>query len=428
MDMRKVCHFLFLWAFLLTSCTNSGGAVQDSSQEPEEKPADQDSQTPASAVFQGTFLQHWITVRWDDARWDAEMAVLKEAGLPYLIYTPVKDGDAAADYTSLERCLKSAQKQGIKVFVGPNHHEDWWSKGRQSSWLTARMQEGNEIVSQIVSRFGTSYSGTLHGWYWDWEIDNANWNTADAKSVLVQALNTTLDALPEGMPLLFSPFANPTLGSAADYGKFWKELLPQVHFRSGDILAPQDGVGASGLAVSGLKGWFYQYKQAVESVQGLQLWGNVETFCQYSFSWQNYFASAPFGRVIDQIKALTPYVQQVICFAYPHYFSPNQVSEKYHAAYKEYVKSGTIPTCPVPKAVSSATKEVGTGVALNWALPTRDNADGFAIYKNGSVYVKLQVTPGLFPGSFFDYNGKSSDTYQIATYNFLGEESAKVSF
>ena len=46
--------------------------------------------------------------------------MLKEAGMTYLIYTPIKDGDNAADYNSLERCLKSAKKHGIKVFVGPN--------------------------------------------------------------------------------------------------------------------------------------------------------------------------------------------------------------------------------------------------------------------------------------------------------------------
>lgn len=384
--------------------------------------------TKTFPVIEGTFLQHWYTVYWDDARWDSEMDVLKEAGITYLIYTPIKDGGNDADLVSLGKCLKSAKKHDIKIFVGPNYHSDWWSQGRNRTWLMARMEEGKTVIASILNRFQNDYKGTLYGWYWDWEIDNLNWNSDDAKQLFVVAINVILDAIPEDTPLIFSPFANPSLGSAASYGKFWKEVLPKMHFREGDIFSPQDCVGATRMAVANVKGWFYQYQEATALVQGLQLWGNVETFEQFSLKDGSHFASAPLGRIVEQMEAVDKFVSKIICFAYPHYQSPNNVLGHHHEAYKNYVKTGQLETCPVPKAVSSATKEVGTGVSLTWVLPTKDNADGFAIYKNSELYIKLQITPTLTPNTFFDQNGRAADTYQIATYNYLGEESNRVAF
>ena len=71
---------------------------------------------------------------------------------------------------------------------------------------------------------------------------------------------------------------------------------------------------------------------------------------------------------------------------------------------------------------------MGTGVALSWTKPTRTDVDGFAIYKNGKLLIKLQVREGLYPLYFFDYEGKASDSYYITVYNLNGDESEKVSF
>jgi len=61
-------------------------------------------------------------------------------------------------------------------------------------------------------------------------------------------------------------------------------------------------------------------------------------------------------------------------------------------------------------------------------MATRTDVDGFAIYKNGSLLLKMQITPKTVPGYYFDYDGKSSDKYQIAAYNILGDEGEKVTF
>ena len=39
------------------------------------------AQTKTTPVFTGSFLQAWYCVDWDEDRWDAELAAMKEAAL-----------------------------------------------------------------------------------------------------------------------------------------------------------------------------------------------------------------------------------------------------------------------------------------------------------------------------------------------------------
>ena len=424
--MKRILTILALLPLLALSCGKGGGG-EGNEQKPggEEQPVVEE---PAVPVFTGSFIQHWYVASWTQSQWDAEMKVLADAGMEYLVFTPLKDGDAAPDYLALEKCLAAASTKGIKVFVGTNHDEGWWNSATASaSWLNARMDEGLEIAREVYSRFHSNKA--LYGWYWDWEVDNANWNSR--KDVLAAAWNRTLDGITEldpAMPLLFSPFMNSKLGTPAAYRDFWKALFPMLHLRKGDIFAPQDCVGAGGVTATGAKSWFYQLGEAAKTVDGLKFWANVETFEQFNLPEGNRFVTAPFQRVVDQITALEPFVEGIICFAYSHYFSPVLVREEYHNAWMAYRKDGTLPQPGKTGRVNSATKQVGTGVALSWSIATKTDVDGFVIYRNGALLLKLQVREGKFPDYYFDTAGKASDTYDITTYNINGDESPKVSF
>lgn len=422
------------WALCLAAlalCCCSGKSVDP------DPGSDPTPPTPAVEVtgISGTFIQHWLVSQWSLAQWNNEMQVLAEAGMKYLVFTPLQEDDDAPDYDSLERCLTSAKRNGIKVFVGTNFHKNWWGKHVTSDWLNEQMQTGLTIAREAYDRFHAIYGDTLYGWYWDWEVDNLNWNSDERKSMLVTAMNISLDgltALDAGMPLLFCPFFNPTYGAAKKYGEFWKSVFPQLHLRSGDIFAPQDCVGASGIKPQNVKTWFSQFKDAVATVNGLQLWADIELFQQFRQIDEDKFVTAPFERMPSQIDAVKSFVQGIICFAYTHYYSPNEVREDYHAAYKAYLKDGTLPSPGSPARISSHNKNVGTGVELSWTFASKTDIDGVAIYKNNNLLIKLQVKKEKgeykYPDYFFDYDGKQSDTYQICTYNINGNESAKTSF
>lgn len=421
--MRKL-FFLLLVPILAFCCNGNNPGPETGPDDSGEKPA---VETPSSIT--GSFIQQWYISGWSDTMWNREMDYLSAAGMEYLIFTPVKKNDGDPDYASLERCLKIAKSHGIKVFVGTNADDRWWEQDLPSATLDAFMQEGLSIAKEAYQRFHKTYADSFYGWYWDWEVDNVNWITRT--DVLAKAWNITLDgltSLDSSMPLLFSPFMNPTYGTATGYRDFWKKLFPLLHLRKGDIFAPQDCVGSGYLTTVTEKTWFYQLAEAAKTVDGLAFWANIENFQQFKVFGEDRFVTAPFSRMIKQKEAVESFVERIICFAYSHYYSPLLVREDYHKAYLEYVKSGSSPTPGVPGRVNSAVKEVGTGVALTWSIVTKTDVDGFAIYKNGSLLIKLQVMQDSFPGYFFDYEGKSSDSYQISAYNINGEESAKVSF
>jgi len=393
---------------------------------------DEGKTTPEVTVdgISGSFIQMWYVQRWTEADWDEEMGYLADAGLEYLILTPLSDDGSAADYSTLEKCLKSAKKKGVKIFVGTNFHDGWWSSSTATlSWLKARMEEGIVIAKEAYRRFHDTYGETLYGWYWDWEIDNISWKSRIDD--LAAAWNVTLEGISEidaSMPLLFSPFMNPVLGTSTQYRDFFKELFSKVHLRKGDIFAPQDCVGGFSLSVSNVKGWLYQLSEAAKTVDGLEFWSNIEIFNQFNVGGETKFVTAPLTRLVDQISAEKTFASRLICFAYSHYMSPKAVREDYHNAYLSYLKTGDLPETGKPGRVTSTQKEVGTGVALTWSMATRTDVDGFAIYKNGSLLLKMQITPKTVPGYYFDYDGKSSDKYQIAAYNILGDEGEKVTF
>lgn len=387
------------------------------------------SELAEKPCLSGSFIQHWYVASWSDSAWDAEMKVLSDAGIEYLIYTPLSSDGSTAAYSTLEGCLKSAAKFGVKVFVGTNFNSGWWDTSKTGPWLEEQMTKGVTIAAEAYSRFHEKYSASFYGWYWDWEVDNVNWTSR--VQPLAKAWNITLDGLKEidpSMPLIFSPFMNSAYGTAAGYRDFWKNIFGKLHFRPGDIFCPQDSVGAGGVPLTNSSGWFYQLAEAAKTVEGLQFWANVELFEQYNISGETKFATASLTRVLQQMEAVQPFVSRIICFAYSHYFSPAQVREAYHSAYMEYVRTGSLPAVGQTGRVNSAIKEVGTGVNLKWTMATKTDVDGFAIYKNDKLLLKLQVRGNTVPGSYFDAKGKASDKYEIATYNILGDESAKVAF
>lgn len=299
-------------------------------------------------VFDGTFIQEFLVNDWDDARWSKEFEMMREAGMEYLIFAPALLTDSAGNSTAIypsrlvarknrkdliERCLRNAQKQQIKVFLGLNFNDRWWRVDYDADWLFGQMEQGNKVADELNALYKEKYPETLYGWYWVWEVDNLNCTTPERQAALAQALNINLDHLSKitpGMPLMLSPFMNSAVGNADDCKKLWESVFAQTRFRIGDIFSPQDCVGAGGLKADQTGEWFSKLKQAVNTKPGLKFWGNVETFDQRDWS------TAPFERIARQLHAIDPYVSNIICFSYNHYNSPYLVDPVHHDSYMNY--------------------------------------------------------------------------------------------
>lgn len=418
--------------------------------------------TPAPPVATGTFIQDWLSRSWDDETWDKEFAYLKEAGMTYIVIaptaytvtTPLPAGEALVGQTIyptglpgfqqkpgypdlVERSLHYAAKYGMKVFVGLNFNEDWWKNAaRDPAWLLEEMKRGNAIATELYQKYHSRYPGTFYGWYWVWEVDNYNFRFQTWENVLVAALNVQLDhltALDPALPFLFCPFMNYRLGTATQYRDFWTRVFARTHLRPGDIFAPQDCVGAGGLTMDNFTTWFAELRKAVDTKPGLLFWSDAETFVQADWS------SAPLNRFVRQLQGVAPYVDNIISFAYTHYYSPNLVDPGFHRTYVDYVQSGgrldsQPPSPPANVRAAVLTSEYGPpAVSLEWDA-ARDNLGvySYTVYRDGRAVATTQVArPGhpddvLFLLNFVDTNLQAGHTYryEVRATDFAGNASA----
>ena len=405
---------------------------------------EQKGQACSYPIAEGTFIQESLVANWDDTRWQQELKLLKDVGMNYLIFAPAMLTDkkeknrylypssfsSKSEKTSkdlIDICLRNAKKCGLKVFIGLNFNDRWWSVDYTPGWLYKQMEGGNKIADELISLYKKKYGDTMYGWYWVWEVDNLHATTAVNQEILANALNINLDHLNKvtpDMPFMLSPYVNHKVGTADENRKMWESVFSQTHFKNGDIFSPQDCVGAGGLDVEKLPEWFGKMRQAVNTKNGLKFWANVETFDH------RFWTNASLTRFKEQMEAVDPYVYKIITFAYSHYYSPFQVNKLYHDAYVEYYKTGKLPRLSVSEPVSNLEIKIKNegAVILKWKSPKdKSNLMGYYVYKDGVLVANIQnKNIDDIKTEFIDKNGYHNNLYEVSSYNAIGEESIKV--
>lgn len=378
------------------------------------------------ARIDGTFFQPYEAYNWDDSRWDSEMQVLKDAGMHYFIFVPTAEEDSKGNlhcyYDVLEKCLRSAQKFGIRVFVGLNHNDRWWKNDFTEEWLYSQMKTGNKIADELVARYKGKYPDTMYGWYWVWEVDNVNIDTSQKEQILANAMNVNLDhlnSISPSMPFLFSPFVNHKVGKDKnETAEMWKRILPKVHFRGGDIFCPQDCVGSGGLELKMQEEWMRVLSEAARTVEGLKFWVNVETFDQKNWS------TAPLPRLIEQLRTANWVANNIVCFSYCSYNSPNTVNSEYDSVYRKYLETGSLPEVDLPAAPSDLKiKKVKSGVRLVWKCADEEHTAGYNVYHDGVLVQKILKRKGKNCETLTIKDADVNSEFKVSAYNVLDKES-----
>jgi len=408
-----------------------------------------------NARTDGSFIQWWLVKDWDDTRWLKEYQVLKEAGMNYIVLAPTAlyttgkktktiyptkldwcetmMEDSGSEYPDVvDACLRNAQKAGIKVFLGLNFSDEWWSKRRDAEWIYARMREGNGIADELWDRYRSKYPQAFYGWYWCWEVDNAYFKRFDfynSMNILTNAIKIQidhLDAKNRHLPFMLAPYMDWKLGTPKDYAQMWKYVFANSGISGGDIFCPQDCIGAGGLRMDNYVKWFAELRKAVDTKPGLEMWVDTETFD--STDW----TGVTIDRFVKQMKELQPYVDNFISFAYSHYYSPNIVDSDFHKTYMQYVNTGELETILPSTPLDLKAKILADGtVDLSWSEST-DNMGvcGYYVYCNGKRIANRQVqrhtesSPEAV-NHMVDTIQKSDIAYiyEIQAYDFAGNTS-----
>ncbi len=438
MDWKRI-----LAPVLAAVCLCSGGA--------QALPAS--SETEHITELQGTFIQPWLYATYDEDRWHAEMQIMKEIGIDYLIMGDVAnhntDGTWTVYYPSELEVLKDyyvydavsnllyyCDLYDIKLYLGMGLDCAWNSDltteaGREAN--RAYMEQCNAITAELFERYKAQYPDTYYGFYFVTELFNTHFmETDEGISAYAQGLEEMFTMVIEGcnaldpeMPLLFSPYVN-IFGYGFScinidrFTEYWTEVLSLIPFRDGDMICPQDSCGGGGNDIAHLGTWMAGYRNAVDRANAIRgtkllLGTNAEMFVSPDASRMSnphgisYVGTKDVRDFTTRLEIAKPYVDALFCFAYPHNYSPYNAMPQFHENFMHYLETGEIESEPPTPPTVIATEVVIAEDAPHLQISFYGMTDNTAvaqtnIYKNGVLYDYL--VPGVSLG------GSGSNTTQ----------------
>lgn len=458
-----VVAVLLVFSLLLGSC---GPKTQSSSADSSASDPYADLQEESCPHISGTFIQSWLCSSWSDERWTQELTHYQQIGIKYIIlgdsatfntntqkwdtYYPsqiegLKDGTCYSK-TLFDVALRNCQKFGMKVFIGMGLTNGYEANIFNSDWLTPAMEKCNDISTELYTMYHQKYSDTFYGWYWPFEIWNADGFKNDGPNIktLADAMSICLDHINElnpDMPMLWSPYVNPSGLTAEETYEFWCELIKEGHFRAGDIICPMDSInnfkytldGKAGCTIENIDKYEEGYRRAVDdSGKGVKYWSNCESFSSSSEPAE----PALWARYVRQMQTVSKYTDTIVAFAYAHYQSPYNVNNCISDTYLDYLKNGKLETEPPTKPANLKLKMQDDVALISWD-PSTDNIGvaGYYIYRNGTqldhFYAKLQCYNYILPTQTSDWNINNcfdktgTVTYEVMAYDSAGNYSEK---
>ncbi|MBO4795507.1 MAG: DUF4434 domain-containing protein [Clostridia bacterium] len=422
----------------------------------------------------GTFIQPWLYNGYTDERWEQEFSMMEEMGIEYIIMgdtlscqtgTPITDTSKwviTANYATLNSSYKKGRDvltplferckaHGIKLYVGMGNTPAGWPYLDESATGFKEISEMfADVAEDLYNAYYDKFPETFAGFYFVPELYNSSAFDSEARRTnyvnkLSAGFHTIFNKITElnsSLPFIFSPYVNMFGGSwvsknTDNIGLFWKELLANAGFRDGDILCPQDSVGAGGADLELLEPLTKAYKYAVDNCgKEIHLWSNCEIFVQPKDKFfdnydgnGSYWTCCTVDRMVKQFEIVSKYVERIFCFAVPHYLSPYNTVSGYYDSYKYYLENGELDSVP-PKAPKKFRTlfMVNNGVkclTVSWSgMYDNLGVHRVNIYKNGEFYTFRASTrneggsnPAVYPNSFYDIE-YTPDTAETVVYEF----------
>ncbi len=308
-----------------------------------------------TALVTGAFLQltpaNAASVQ---ARWDRQFEAMKAIGMDTLVvqyvasdddyHYPTKiDGAKSRPVDVVQHVLDSAQRSGIRVFLGLQLDGSFW-RGKLD--LKKRVQQNSATLDELCERYGSSPA--LAGWYLPEEIDDLTPGRSYADRLLQYLSQITEQAHRKtGLPVMISPYFGQKPDATA-YARWWDEVaLPSVDV---DIVALQDGVGTHRTTIAESREVFAALAPVMKR-HGVAFWANNECFNQTHGSPvdDREWSAQPtdIGTFVRQVQAMAPFVEKSITFEFHHYLDPHR-SKKSRVLYRGYQDYLQYSSTPLP--------------------------------------------------------------------------------
>ena len=393
----------------------------------------------------GTFVQPGAFTDYTVKKWETHFENLLEVGIDIFIiqwtsetpygkvsevfypseYAQTNKSSSFREYPDLlPRVLEAAQNKGIKVFVGLNLSDEWWSFAcTRVDWNKSVSSCGVEMAKEIYSLYKEKYPDSLYGWYFAYEMFNGMQGYEQLAGEFLNMYLEPLTALDPSMPLMLSPFVQSAGGNAAKAEQEWKKVFETAVFREGDIFCCQDAVGAGHININQLDSYFAALKRAVDTEPGLHFWANSEDFTKE-------YDSAYVSRFIKQMEIARPYVENYVTFAYSHYYAKDYNGKGgFHRAYKHYYDTGDVLPELLPAALSA---EKGENGKRKLSCDITNNAAGIRYvvisapgredYKSEISLSRLNKDSFTINHTFYPLDGEGKITVTVKVIDYYGSE------
>lgn len=411
--------------------------------------------------FNGTFIQSWLSGSWDEERWATEVETMEKDGVKYLVLQDLASMDLEGNWTVyydtalpafenadrgndvLDAALKAVKGSDIQLFVGLTTFDNLWSTGT----LTKEYGEVCDVTADMMEEiYNTYYQGNednFYSWYFTMELSNNILMQLGTHNI-IKGLNVVLDkatALDASIPMMMSPFMSNyySVGKSAALMQ-WIKLFSKGHWRDGDIVAPQDAVGAGWMSMKDLVDMWEVYKWAIGCCKAdVKLWANCENFTS---AVAPTFGAGVIGpqatenvvhvpvtldRFTRQMDIASRYCENIITFSYTHYYSEHQTSPAFIETYHDYIDNGYALESIAPIMGEMTMTQTDDGIELNWEQ-AEDNIgiSHYRIMKNGKFIWRAETFDGYHRVSYTDAEGAMDDIYTIVAVDAAGNISQEV--
>lgn len=436
----------------------------------------------------GTFIQSWLYVNYTEERWDSEFRLMKEMGIDSVIMgdtlsiqtgnpiTDVSQYVVTANYPTRNPAFQTGRDvltvlfdhckaYGMKLYVGMgNTTAGWPYLNSDTAGLKEVASVFADAAEDIYGVYAERYPETFAGFYFVPELYNSSeFDNQASRTRYVERLATGMQPVFDrihaisNLPFIFSPYVNMFGGGwvskdTGNIGAFWREFLERADFRDGDILCPQDSVGAGGNDLDGLEAVTKAYRDAVDGCgKNIVLWTNAEVFIQPTGKYFDnfdgyggYWSTCTVERMIRQFQIESKYADRIFTFAFPHYLSPYNTTDGYLKTYRAYLETGELdPVPPVPPDTFRTMKIRDGGndiLQIAWSgMYDNMGIHRVNIYKNGEFCNYRNCTrnegsgkqaeyPYVFNDTEFRFDSDEAVVYSFEAVDCAGNVSPRVDF
>ncbi len=267
--------------------------------------------------------KYWnpICRHFSDEQWETKMEEMASLGMKYivlmesaLVYEDYSEAYFKTDIypmakmgasDPMEAMFRAADKHDMKIFIGAGFYGFWLEtvNNMTSPEVTKRAFKAME---QLYALYG--HHKSFYGWYLpdelgiypyypDTFIDYTNLYTKHGKS------------FDPNLKVLIAPYGTNSLKADDNF-------VSQLERLDCDIVAYQDEIGVRKSKPQDTPAYFEALRKAHDKAGRSALWADMEVFEFEGDVYQSALLPAPIDRIDQQIRSISPYVDEILIYQY----------------------------------------------------------------------------------------------------------------